>query len=58
MFAKLTLSFLVISLAALFCVQSAEAQGKPKGPKISHKVYFDIKQGDVELGRSESSFAW
>lgn len=45
------LSFFVISLAALFCVQSAQAQ--LEGPKITHKVYFDIKRGDEDLGRSE-----
>merc|ERR1711939_761245 len=28
--------------------QSSEAQ---KGPKITHKVYFDITHGDEELGR-------
>jgi len=38
----------VVSIAAFFCAQSADAA---KGPKITHKVYFDIKHGDNELGR-------
>jgi peptidyl-prolyl cis-trans isomerase B (cyclophilin B) len=32
----------------MFFAQNVEAA---KGPKITHKVYFDIKQGDKELGR-------
>ncbi|TDL25924.1 hypothetical protein BD410DRAFT_783916 [Rickenella mellea] len=48
MFAKVSLTFLVVTFAALFCAQNAEAA---KGPKITHKVYFDIKQGDKDLGR-------
>ncbi|KAL5507427.1 CPR2 [Sanghuangporus vaninii] len=48
MYAKLFFSFLVVSFAALFAVQSAEAA---KGPRITHKVYFDIKHGDEDLGR-------
>ncbi|KLO16964.1 hypothetical protein SCHPADRAFT_822312 [Schizopora paradoxa] len=48
MFGRVVLSLFIVSLAALFCVQSAEAA---KGPKITHKVYFDIKQGDKDLGR-------
>ena len=47
---RLSLVFLVVSLASLLCVNVEAA----KGPKITHKVYFDIKQGDKELGRSES----
>jgi peptidyl-prolyl cis-trans isomerase B (cyclophilin B) len=38
----------VISLAALFVASPAEAA---KGPRITHKVYFDMKQGDKDLGR-------
>lgn len=34
-------------LASLCTVDAA------KGPKITHKVYFDIKQGDKNLGRGE-----
>lgn len=49
MFARLTLAFIVVSIAAFFCAQSVEAG---KGPKITHKVYFDIKQGEKDLGRS------
>ncbi|KAK7472723.1 Peptidyl-prolyl cis-trans isomerase B, variant 2 [Stygiomarasmius scandens] len=45
---RVSVLFLVISLASLFCVQNVEAA---KGPKITHKVYFDIKHGDTELGR-------
>ncbi|KAF5370745.1 hypothetical protein D9758_001940 [Tetrapyrgos nigripes] len=51
MFPRLSLFlkfFLVISLASFFCAQNVEAA---KGPKITHKVYFDIKQGDKDMGR-------
>jgi peptidyl-prolyl cis-trans isomerase B (cyclophilin B) len=48
-FAKATLFFVVATLAALFCAQSVEAA---RGPKITSKVYFDIKHGDKDLGRS------
>ena len=48
-FGRLTLGFLLVSLAAFFCAQSVEAA---KGPRITHKVYFDIKHGDKDLGRS------
>lgn len=48
-FLRASLALLVVSVAALFCAQSVEAA---KGPKITHKVYFDIKQGDENLGRS------
>ena len=50
MYAKLFFSLLVVSFAALFAVQSAEAV---RGPKITHMVYFDIKHGDEDLGRSK-----
>ncbi|KAF9231608.1 cyclophilin-like domain-containing protein [Melanogaster broomeanus] len=48
MFGRISLAFVVITIAAFFCAQSADAA---KGPKITHKVYFDIKHGDTELGR-------
>lgn len=50
-FAKASLVFIVVSLAAIFCVQSVEAA---RGPRITSKVYFDIKHGDEDLGRSAS----
>ncbi|KAG9316272.1 cyclophilin-like domain-containing protein [Chiua virens] len=48
MFGRISLAFIIVSIAAFFCAQSAEAV---KGPKITHKVYFDIKHGDKEMGR-------
>ncbi|KAL4074233.1 cyclophilin-like domain-containing protein [Scleroderma yunnanense] len=48
MFGRISLAFIIVSLAALFCAQSVDAA---KGPKITHKVYFDIKHGDKDLGR-------
>lgn len=48
-FGKLGLAFLLVTVAAFFCAQSVEAT---KGPRITHKVYFDIKHGDKEMGRS------
>ncbi|EKM80668.1 hypothetical protein AGABI1DRAFT_105645 [Agaricus bisporus var. burnettii JB137-S8] len=48
MFGRIALAFVVVSIATFFCAQSVEAA---KGPKITHKIYFDIKQGDDELGR-------
>ncbi|KAJ7200498.1 peptidylprolyl isomerase B [Mycena rebaudengoi] len=48
MFARLSLAFVFVSLVAFFVAQPAEAA---KGPKITHKVYFDIKHGDTDLGR-------
>ena len=51
-FSRLTLGFLLVTIAAFFCAQSVEAA---KGPRISHKVYFDIKHGDKDLGRGAYS---
>ncbi|KAF8441626.1 cyclophilin-like domain-containing protein [Boletus edulis BED1] len=48
MFGRISLAFIIVSIAAFFCVQSVDAA---KGPKVTHKVYFDIKHGDKELGR-------
>jgi peptidyl-prolyl cis-trans isomerase B (cyclophilin B) len=48
-FAKATLFFVVATIAAIFCAQSVEAA---RGPRITSKVYFDIKHGDEDLGRS------
>ncbi|KAJ2967362.1 hypothetical protein NUW54_g13526 [Trametes sanguinea] len=47
-FSRLTLGFLLVTVAAFFCAQSVEAA---KGPRITHKVYFDVKHGDKDLGR-------
>ena len=44
------LAIFLVTVAAFFCAQSVEAAAK--GPKITNKVYFDIKHGDKELGRS------
>ncbi|KAF8904448.1 cyclophilin-like domain-containing protein [Gymnopilus junonius] len=48
MFGRASLAFVVVSILAFFCAQSAEAA---KGPKITNIVYFDIKHGDDDLGR-------
>jgi peptidyl-prolyl cis-trans isomerase B (cyclophilin B) len=48
-FQRLIISvLLILTVAFMFFAQNVEAA---KGPKITHKVYFDIKQGDKELGR-------
>lgn len=52
MFRRLSLAFVAVTLAALLCTQSTEAA---KGPKITNKVYFDIKHGDKDLGRGETT---
>ncbi|KAI1818045.1 cyclophilin-like domain-containing protein [Poronia punctata] len=41
-------AILLLSFSALLLSQTAEAT---KGPKITHKVYFDIKHGEEDLGR-------
>ncbi|EAU91055.2 peptidylprolyl isomerase B [Coprinopsis cinerea okayama7 len=48
MFGRFSLAFFFVTLCALFCAQAAEAA---KGPKITNKVFFDIKHGDKDLGR-------
>jgi len=50
MFGRISLAFLFFSFATFFCTQSVEAT---KGPKITNKVYFDIKHGEKEMGRSK-----
>lgn len=47
MFGRLSIALVVVAVCALFVEASSG-----KGPKITHKVYFDIKQGDQDLGRS------
>jgi hypothetical protein len=42
--------------AALAMLSGVVADGEPKGPKITNKVYFDVTHGDVKLGRSEFLF--
>ncbi|KAK5167282.1 Peptidyl-prolyl cis-trans isomerase B [Oleoguttula sp. CCFEE 6159] len=39
---------LILTFTFVFFAQSSEAA---KGPKITHKVYFDITQGDEPMGR-------
>ncbi len=39
---------LVLTFTFVFLAQTAEAV---KGPKITHKVYFDVSHGDEPLGR-------
>jgi peptidyl-prolyl cis-trans isomerase B (cyclophilin B) len=41
-------ALLILTVAFLFLAQTAEAV---KGPKITHKVYFDISHGDEPMGR-------
>ncbi|RXW25075.1 hypothetical protein EST38_g819 [Candolleomyces aberdarensis] len=46
MFGRISVAFIVVTLAALFCGVEAV-----KGPKITNKVYFDIEHGGEHLGR-------
>lgn len=39
---------LICTFGFLYFAQTTEAV---KGPKITHKVYFDITHGDEEMGR-------
>ncbi|KAJ5438759.1 Peptidyl-prolyl cis-trans isomerase B [Penicillium daleae] len=48
-FRNLFLSLFFVLAATLALVQAEDAQ--PRGPKITHKVYFDIQHGDESLGR-------
>jgi peptidyl-prolyl cis-trans isomerase B (cyclophilin B) len=48
-FAKASLIFAVVTLAAIFCAQPADAA---RGPRVTSKVYFDIQHGDKPMGRS------
>jgi peptidyl-prolyl cis-trans isomerase B (cyclophilin B) len=48
MLGRISLFFLVATVAAFFCASSTEAA---KGPRITNIVYFDIKHGDEDLGR-------
>jgi len=41
-------ALLILTVVFLFMAQTTEAV---KGPKITHKVYFDVEQGDKPLGR-------
>lgn len=54
-FTKASLVFVVVTLAAFFCAQPVEAA---RGPKITSKIFFDIKHGDQELGRSAFAYLW
>ncbi|KAF2876514.1 peptidyl-prolyl cis-trans isomerase B [Massariosphaeria phaeospora] len=48
-FQRLVISVLLILTATfVFFAQASEAA---KGPKITHKVYFDIEHGDENIGR-------
>jgi peptidyl-prolyl cis-trans isomerase B (cyclophilin B) len=41
-------ALLILTVAFVFFAQTAEAV---KGPKITHKVYFDVSHGDEPMGR-------
>jgi len=49
MFSRVVFGFILVTIAAFFCAQSVDAAGK--GPKITHKVYFDITHGGKPMGR-------
>jgi len=47
---RLVISLLVIlTFTFIYFAQATEAAGK--GPRITHKVYFDITHGDEQMGR-------
>ncbi|KAH6914360.1 peptidylprolyl isomerase B [Coprinopsis sp. MPI-PUGE-AT-0042] len=46
MFGRLSFAVVFVALCALFCTVEAS-----KGPKITNKVFFDIKHGEKDLGR-------
>ncbi|TFY76671.1 hypothetical protein EWM64_g7340 [Hericium alpestre] len=48
-FKRATIALAAVSAVALFCVVPVEAAAK--GPKITNKVYFDIKHGEEDMGR-------
>lgn len=41
----------VLVILTFTFVYFAQASEAAKGPKITHKVYFDVKHGDEDLGR-------
>ena len=46
---RIIITLLLICTASfLYFAQASEAA---QGPKITHKVYFDIQHGDEDLGR-------
>ena len=46
---RIIVSLLLICTASfLYFAQTGEAA---KGPKITHKVYFDMQHGDEDIGR-------
>lgn len=49
-----TLQRFIVSVLVILTftfVYFAQASEAAKGPKITHKVYFDVKHGDEDLGR-------
>ena len=41
-------ALLILTVVFVYLAQTAEAV---KGPKITHKVYFDVNHGDESMGR-------